>query len=173
MHVGAGLSLAQPVQVLNSINSAGDDPAGLDTTDLVVGANSLTIVNGGQVCDGNGFIGENGQIGFNTALITGAASVWNNSGDLMVGAAGVSNQLTIADAGEVMNVNGTIGGGSTAISNAVVVSGSGALWLNAGDLHICTDDAVLQQANTNILQANLGVPKLRMSSLSTYASDNP
>ena len=155
VHVGSSLSFAGSLQQLTLLSSALDDPAGWNASDVVAGANSLTITGGGHVLDCNGSIGEDSRIGYNAALVAGSDSIWNNSGDLAVGGAGRGNLLTITDRGRVVNVNGTIGAGSTAISNAVVVSGPGSCWLNAGDLHICALAAVqnvlqLQQANSGI-----------------------
>jgi len=165
VHVGSSLSFAGSLQQLTRLSSALDDPAGLDASDMVAGANSLTIASGGHVLDCNGSIGEDSRIGCNTALVTGDGSAWNNSGDLLVGGAGKGNVLAITDHGQVVNANGTIGVGSTAISNAVVVSGSGSCWLNAGDLHICALDTV--QNVLQLQQADSGVKNLQPNRLSS------
>jgi len=147
-HIGACQQLQVLQQAsLSRINSAGDDPAGLAlaSTGTIFGANSLTIANGGQVFGGNGYVGEDAQLGFNAALVTGAGSLWNNGGDLTIGTAAVGNTMVVADQGQVANMNATIGVGLTAVSNAVVVIGAGSCWRNGGDLHIGAADD-LQQA---------------------------
>jgi len=72
----------------------------------------------------------------NSALITGAGSSWNNSGDLIVGATGAGNQLDITDAGVVRNQAGYLGFYGSSGNNAVLVSGSNSRWTNSQDLFI-------------------------------------
>ena len=87
----------------------------------------LEIDSGGALFDDNGYVGYGAGF-FNTALITGAGSVWSNSATFNVGYLGSSgNQVVISDGAQLLDSNGRIGynGGGT---NTVVITGPGSVW---------------------------------------------
>jgi T5SS/PEP-CTERM-associated repeat protein len=64
-----------------------------------VTGNSLVISNGGTVSVG--LESQIGLIGSETVLVTGANSLWTNSGALVVGASGSGHSFTVANGGTV------------------------------------------------------------------------
>ena len=67
---------------------------------------TLTVASGGTVANANGFIGLGTD---NTALVTGAGSLWTNSGTLTVGGSkngGAGGTLTVASGGTVAAAGG-------------------------------------------------------------------
>ena len=94
--------------------------------DLYVGyygsGNTMTIANSGQVFNANSYIGYDSTTSGNTVLVTGAGSIWSNSGSLYVGYSGFDNSLTIADSGTVIATNVVIGF-NPSTGNAITVSG--------------------------------------------------
>jgi T5SS/PEP-CTERM-associated repeat protein len=72
----------------------------------------------------------------NSALVTGAGSLWTNSGDLYVGNEGSGNSLVISNGGRVANTIGYIGDQPNSSNNSVLVTGSNSLWTNSGDLFV-------------------------------------
>jgi T5SS/PEP-CTERM-associated repeat protein len=69
-------------------------------------------------------------------LVTGSGSVWSNVNELIVGDYGASNSMTIATGGIAYNGHGYIGKNAAATSNSVMVTGTGATWLNRGNLYV-------------------------------------
>jgi len=108
---------------------------------LIVGdhgsGSSLTISNGGRVCNTTGFVGGSftGPSGGNRVLATGSSSVWSNSGTLYIGKYGSDNSLVINDSGAVYSSEGRIGC-YDAMQNSVEVSGLGSIWSNSLDLTV-------------------------------------
>jgi T5SS/PEP-CTERM-associated repeat protein len=121
--------------VVNSWSSIGNGAISSNNSVLVTGAgsrwtigevdvgyrgsgNSLVISNGGTVVAGNSFIGSGTASSNNSALVTGAGSLWTNSGTLIVGgsqffgAAG-GNSLTVADGGSISATSLTIAASNT------------------------------------------------------------
>ncbi|MBW5407601.1 autotransporter outer membrane beta-barrel domain-containing protein [Morganella morganii] len=111
-----------------------EDPQGDD--DLIVGLGgngSLTVSNGGQVSNLNGYMGlSSGSDG--RAVITGPGSAWKNKSELVVGGEG-HGHLIVADGGLVTNVRGIIGEHAGS-DGSVTVTGSGSKWLNSLPLHV-------------------------------------
>ena len=100
-------------------------------------ANSLVISNGGRIIDTDGLHRRsNPGSDNNSALVTGANSIWTNSGDLYVGDFSVGNSLMINNGGRVINGNGFLGRNPGSDSNSVVVSGVGSLWTNSAELYV-------------------------------------
>jgi len=92
--------------------------------------NSLTIANGGQVVNTDGFIGNQTSANNNSVLVTDSNSLWTNSGNIYLGLAGSFNQLTIVNTGIVVNSMGFIGYDVGASNNSALVSGNGSIWGN-------------------------------------------
>jgi T5SS/PEP-CTERM-associated repeat protein len=103
-------------------------------------ADVLLIQDGGVLTDISGHIGE--TTGTNSALVTGAGSIWTNTGAVFVGYEGPRNSLVISDGGQVINSSSYIGysdgakTGSSADNNSAIVVGSGSAWKNSGTLTI-------------------------------------
>jgi T5SS/PEP-CTERM-associated repeat protein/autotransporter-associated beta strand protein len=112
----------------NSVLVTGANSLWTNSTDLWVGVlesgNSLTVADGGTVAAASVFVGAFGGSGNslvisnggtvasdiayigldssnNSVLVTGADSLWTNSGELVVGGVGIGNSLTVADGGAV------------------------------------------------------------------------
>ena len=145
----------------NSVLVTGSNSLWTNSGDLYVGydgsSNSLVISNGGKVADGNGYIGHINTSSKNSVLVTGAGSLWSNSGSLMIGA---SNTLTVANGGTVVAVggisnsgtvtgNGTIGGATTIASGGTLTPGS----VGVGSLSF-TNGLSLQTGATTTFQIN-------------------
>jgi T5SS/PEP-CTERM-associated repeat protein len=103
----------------NSVTITGAGSMLSNGGDLTVGyygsSNSLVISDGGTVANRDGFIGRlssgvNFAATHNTALVTGAGSLWTNSGTLTVGGSPLSGAtggtLTVASGGTVAAVGG-------------------------------------------------------------------
>ena len=72
-------------------------------------ASSLLVSNGGTLAGTEGYLGLTATASNNSALITGANSLWTNSGQLWVGYEGVSNSLTVSAGGTVVATNIVLG----------------------------------------------------------------
>jgi outer membrane autotransporter protein len=126
------------------------DNARWDNSDFfaagVFGVGTLTIQNGGVVSDTNGYLGvEPGAVG--TVIVTGAGSVWTNTGDVIVGGSttfsltdGGTGILSIQNGGTVSNVDGYIGNLAGTVGTAAV-DGAGSVWANSGKLYVGGDTA--------------------------------
>lgn len=99
-------------------------------------ADALFVANGGHlaVTNGEGRLGNTAGSSNNTALISGAGSLWTNSSTLTIGYGGCGNQLLITASGTVCNAAGTIGNTAGASNNTVCVTGSGSSWRNSGSI---------------------------------------
>ena len=112
------LTIANGGAVVSRGGALGDNPGANHNAVLVTGAgstwnsgtfllgsggvgNMLTITNGGAVYSSVSFIGYSAGANSNAVLVTGAGSVWSNSGSLLVGNSGVGNMLTISSGGVV------------------------------------------------------------------------
>jgi len=139
-------------------NSATVDGAGskwINTGDLYIGTtdaefNSLAVLAGGYVENQRGYVGAWGNR--NSALVSGAGSVWNNFSDLEIGRCGAFNSLTIAGGGVVSNLNGYVGA-IDADGNSALVTGAGSRWVNRGDLFVGYDPS----SNNSLVISNGGV----------------
>jgi T5SS/PEP-CTERM-associated repeat protein len=103
--------------------------------------NLLVLTNGGSLFSlgFGGIVGYNGTASNNTAVVTGAGSVWSNRQYLIVGEAGSGNQLNIADGGSVIADTTYMGGYWNAGSNnGIAISGSGSLLTNSANIVIGT-----------------------------------
>ncbi len=93
--------------------------------------NSLTVTNGGLVANASyGYIGGNSSSSNNSALVTGAGSVWSNNNGLYVGYYGAGNRLSVTNGGQVSDSGGTLGYLAGANNNTAVVDGFGSAWWN-------------------------------------------
>lgn len=139
----AGLSSAQAAGdlVINNDEDVVADPNSGNpsihiTGNLYMGQSSvgaLTIVNGGAVSNGVGYMGYSSS-GNGTATVTGSGSAWVNNGDLFVGYSGTGN-LMISSGGAVSDVNGVLGNNASGTGTGTV-TGSGSTWTNSYYLHV-------------------------------------
>jgi len=124
----------------NSVLVSGINSFWSNASNLTIGfggvGNSLAISNGGLVTDQTGYIGFTNTASNNSALVTGANSLWSNSSTLSVGYGGVSNSLVISNGGSVSSQAGTIGYINTASNNSVLVTGANSLWSNSSALSV-------------------------------------
>ena len=101
------------------------------------GTNNYLEINSGGVLTNvaQGIIGSNATAIANSALVTGAGSVWYCTGVLTAGNAGSSNRLVIANGGTAKSFSsGALGIGNTATAknNSVLVTGAGSTITNSG-----------------------------------------
>ncbi len=89
--------------------------------------NSLVISNQGRVVNDQGEVGSDAGSSNNSALVTGAGSVWDNRDNLIVGGEGIGDTLTIAG-GSVLASLAVIGDASSASNNVIQVN-SGSLFV--------------------------------------------
>ena len=111
--------------------------------------NSLTISNGGSFNSAAGnFIGNGGNN--NSALVTGAGSVWNiYSGVLTTGNSGATNSLIITNGGTVKSFGAvTIYIGNVNNNNSVLVTGAGSTFTHGGTLIIGQGAAAVNNSLT-------------------------
>ena len=147
------------------------------------GTGDLFISNGAKVSDVEGDIafsstnaaGSNVQFGAATAptnsigsaVVTGAGSLWQNSGNLLVGdnstafgagygAGTATGSLSILAGGQVTDVTGYIGF-NTGATGSVIVDGAGSAWVNAGNIVVGNSGVgVLTVADGATVSANSG-----------------
>ena len=119
----------------NSGLVAGNHSVWTNITDMYVGDfslnNSLMISNGGWVFSGYGYVGRVAGSDSNSAVITGAGSVWSNSINFYVGCFGSGNSLLISNGGRVTDDYGTVGYDTNSLDNQAIVDGSGSVWTNS------------------------------------------
>jgi fibronectin-binding autotransporter adhesin len=128
---------------------------GVTSTVLVKGANSLwdnsgnltiggsqafgflTIENGGRVNSTSASIAQS-FFSEGTVTVTGAGSLWNNSGALVIGD-GEKGTLTIENGGRVNSASATLGN-KLYSSGSTTVTGTSSVWANNGRLIIGNGD---------------------------------
>jgi T5SS/PEP-CTERM-associated repeat protein len=121
-----------------TVNIAGPNSQWRDTGNLVIGGNngagtgSLNIQLGGIVSNLDGYIGNAG--GSSGLVTVGSASLWNNSGFLVIGENG-QGTLNVNSGGVVKSTFGILGD-STGGSGTAIVTGSGSQWNLSGDLGV-------------------------------------
>ena len=128
----------------NSVLVTGLNSLWSNSGTLMVGrvgkANTLTISDGGSVFSGTSYIGftynSTNFSSNNSVIVTGASSLWSNSGNMYVGNIGSYNSLTITNGGTVINAQADIGSSNTSSNNSVLVTGSNSLWSNAGQVTV-------------------------------------
>ena len=128
----------------DSVLVSGDGSVWSNRNDLLIGyrafsydlskTNSLTIADGGAVYDNNATI----RGSYNTMVVIGTGSLWNNSGSLTLGIAVDEghHSLTIANGGVVSDDTGILGGAGYQL---VLVTGAGSVWSNLNSLSINTE----------------------------------
>ena len=89
------------------------------------GNNSLKVVEGGQVFNQIGSLGNSVNSSCNSALVSGNGSIWNNSLELSIGYMGASNALTVSSGGAVITPSTYVGYISD--GNFATVTGSNSL----------------------------------------------
>jgi T5SS/PEP-CTERM-associated repeat protein len=96
-------------------------------------ANRLVVSNGALLEDLSGNVGFRQASGNNSALVTGAGSLWTNAGSFSISPgifASSSNQLVVSDSG-ALAVGGTAAVGG--FGNQVFITGVGSRWANQSD----------------------------------------
>jgi len=119
-----------------------DAPGGAGRGQIVLGdisvGNQLITSNGGAIYSSSLIFGNSTSSSSNSAIITGAGSVWNlgpvGGGSLEVGNGGQGSRLTISDGGAVHVTFGYIGFAGK--NDMVTVTGTGAVWDDMLDLYI-------------------------------------
>jgi fibronectin-binding autotransporter adhesin len=96
--------------------------------------NSMTISNGGQLCNTRGIVGSGSAS--NLVVVTGAGSLWNNGTDLYIGnlVNALGNQLLVSNNATVLTTNLVVSVSSSALSNLVTVAGGNLFATNASQL---------------------------------------
>ena len=110
--------------------------------------NQLVISNGGVVFSSNAFLSaiDSASTTNNTVVVTGAGSVWTNSGGLSIGTVSADNHLIIANGGKVVSQGAAIGdnpgartNGADCDRNTVLVTGTNSVWMS-GAISMSSDN---------------------------------
>jgi T5SS/PEP-CTERM-associated repeat protein len=113
--------------------------------------NSFTIKDGGLAI-GGAVLGNFPGSSNNTALVTGAGSVWSNTLDgVAVGGNGCGNSMTISNGGLVLGL-GLVGASPSSSNNSLLVTGTGSAWTNTSS----TPFYIGEQTRSNRLQITSG-----------------
>ncbi len=124
----------------NQVTVTGTNSQWLINSFLHVGyggsGNQLMVSNGGVVANVNGYIGNQPGASNNVAVVTGAGSLWTNTGNLYVGIDGSGNRLVVSNGGTVANASVFLGGYYGANNNQVTVTGTNSQWRNSGTLSV-------------------------------------
>ncbi|MDP6543049.1 MAG: hypothetical protein QGH60_03605 [Phycisphaerae bacterium] len=142
-----------------AVTVSGSGSVWTNTEDLHVGRSgngSLEITNEGSVDNVDGYIGNKSFFGsgdvIGGAVVSGAGSVWANSGDIYVGYTSPGT-LDIIDGGAVSNTAGFVGYEPDS-TGEITVSGPGSIWSNA-DLTIGEEGhGVLNIINGGLVQVS-------------------
>jgi len=123
---GSGQIIVSP----NSNLTIGNTPGQMAMWNVLGGTNSIVPVSGYTA---NTILGNsNGAAGH--VLVSGAGTVWTNSGVLYVGGNGAGSQLVLTNNGTVDSAAGYLGNNASASNSTVLVTGSGSVWNNSGSL---------------------------------------
>lgn len=112
------------------------------STNILVGmsgsSNNLTVSNGGTMSVvGFTSLGHSNTSVGNSALITGANSLYTNSERVFIGYEGAGNSLTVSSGGTVRAATNTfLGTGSASTGNSLLVTGAGSLYTNSRRFYI-------------------------------------
>jgi T5SS/PEP-CTERM-associated repeat protein len=104
-------------------------------------SNTLEISDGGILVDNTGYF-EKGPgtpanaVGFDTAIVAGTNSLWQNLGSFYVGT--LNQQLLVTNGGVLADNFGYVGHISADGTNYVLISGAGSSWINTNDLTVGT-----------------------------------
>lgn len=139
----------------------------------IYGTGNLTIEDGGQVNNQEGYIGLwAGSQG--SVTVTGAGSQWNNSSVISVGNSGTGS-LTISNGGNVTTGPGSSGSfvGQSGGRGSVLITGSNSLWTNnnnlgvgnsgTGELSVENGGRLVTQGGTNLGSNSSGSGRITVS----------
>ena len=101
--------------------------------------NRLTISNGGMVVNRDSLIGYNNSAANNEVVVSGAGSLWTNSGQVNLGVESSGNRLVISNGAHVSSQAASLGITAFfpgASNNTATVTGPGSTWNNQGSLTI-------------------------------------
>jgi len=122
----------------NQVTVTGPGSLWTSTLDLYLGVNgsfnTLHVTNGATLANQNGYIGNSGSSAYNTALVAGTNSRWDNSGNLTVGNFGGGNQLIIGNGATVADSSAYLGSRSGSGNNHALVTGTNSHWSNSSEL---------------------------------------
>ena len=164
---------AGDLDISSQTNSRGNLVEVLDSGRLIVldtltvgfdgNASRLVISNGAVVANAAGIIGARTTSVSNEVIVTGAGSLWTNSGNLTLGhlfePGGSANRLLITEGARVVSRFGHVGAGSTGGTNLAIVTGSNSTWSNALNMIVghTTDANRLVVSNGGIVISLQGV----------------
>lgn len=153
----------------NSALVTGTNSVWTNSSDLRVGregsGSTLTISNGGVAASSNGYIGSATISLNNSALVTGASSLWTNSQNLRVGNDGSSNSLIISNGGRVANGQGSIGYTGFSSNNSALVTGANSVWTNSGYFYVGA-----YGSSNSLVVSNGGTVAALISQIGTFGS---
>ncbi|MBI5397172.1 MAG: PEP-CTERM sorting domain-containing protein [Verrucomicrobia bacterium] len=111
----------------NSVTVDGDGSLWNNSGTLTIGSlgddNRLVVTNGGRVISLTAVIGDGSGSASNRATVSGAGSLWQNAGRIIVGDQGSTNSLIVANGGRVTATNLLVGATASSVGNQVIVSG--------------------------------------------------
>jgi len=113
-------------------------------------SNYLIIINGGAVTNTLGTIGGSGGDIGNVAIVDGVGSLWINTGNLRIGAAGSFSQLTVTNGGRVEGALALVGS-SSGNDNVALITGPTSIWVASSFFQVGDSGA-----NNQLIVANGG-----------------
>lgn len=169
--VGSGTSNNNAV-----VNGAGAlwQNSGSLTIGVMGSGQNLLVTNGGTVYSASGAIGSDYASTSNSVIVTGNASVWSNSGSLLLGG-GIrsgNHYLLVSDGGTVFSSNIVVGAGTTTSNNQMIVAGgrvvstnslnSGSLEIRRGSLNlnggsISVDNYIMTNGSSSLMSFTAGL----------------
>jgi T5SS/PEP-CTERM-associated repeat protein len=107
--------------------------------DCIVGLTNFAdvlLIQHGVLSSGDAYLGYETNSSNNSALVTGAGSVWSNSFGLYIGWDGAGNSLVVSNGGQLVSGYWYLGYDVSSSNNSVLVTGSGSVWSNGDFLDI-------------------------------------
>lgn len=103
-------------------------------------SNLLLVAGQGKVTTSATDVGASGNVNglsrSNQLTVMGTGALYDNSGNINIGNAGVQNALLVSAGGELRDNSANIGLGAGSVSNVALVTGAGSLWRTTNVLNV-------------------------------------
>ena len=105
------------------------------------GGNNRLLMTDGSVMGGGrdqspSYLGVNSSSSNNSALVTGAGTVWSNSSSFFVGNAGSGNSLVVSNGAHLFSFGTVLGSATFSANNGATITGSGSVLSNSFTLYV-------------------------------------
>ena len=138
-------------------------------------ANELDILNGGLVLDVSGSVGQYSATSNNLVLVSGAGSIWTNTGGVNVGNGSSGNTLIVTNGGKVYSGSSSVGANALGLpsNNIVVITGPGSSWSNSalylGNMDNGHDQLLINNGGSLVCSGTVYVGQYCKSNILTVA----